>query len=705
MSATMDLTRRLRRAFWAPGILLVLARGALAANIIWSGGVNNAWDINTSDNWSGDATKFNDGDNVTFNDASTRTNINVSTTVSPAAKTFANTTAKNYTLTNGTLSGAGVLVVNGGGNLNIGVANSVAPNRTMLSFSGGSVISNGSRVAFAYSGSNQTNGIGVGAIVLDNGGIGIHMADNIWPSSSIETLTNAITVSAGGGTLYTRGRVQDSWQNTRAFSGLLTLGGNLVIDNQNYATGPVDATLKVRPYLVNFTGGVTVNAGVQIVNTNLGYNGSLNISQITFGGPFSGSGMLTLTGAVGTTYRMQATADATDLLSAMRGSGGSIKITPGLPLQLVRGYFRIADFTGSGNNVLEIRQRSQIGGANVTLDTANGSDNTLHIGPAAGHFSTLYFNIDQNQAQGTVLNGAGAGNVQIENGGILQFYAGPGVYWQVVPGGNYRFMNGAILQGDYNNTESISQVGTANHYLGDGNNATPDTVTFSTGSYFILHELANRTWSQDSGVTIRYTVTANSNGFGWANTTSAGNAQQATLPVKAGAAGTEFAPLAGGSMYLAGPASGNVMTITNLAKLITAGTVEFKNNTAVSTYVSGPIAITNGGTLAFATNGTVLASNVTFYTGSTQAVTVVGTASNAVGYLKVSGSLVFSNGVTLVGSNPSGFRALQGCWYVAEATTISGLPITRGFTVGVEPGIPQRLKMTPNLVGTVIMMY
>ena len=318
----------------------------------------------------------------------------------------------------------------------------------------------------------------------------------------------------------------------------------------------------------------------------------------------------------------------------------------------------------------------------------------------ASQFSTLWFNDDQ---PNSIKNGAGTGNVQIENGGTLKFSVSGGNYYQNVSGGNFRFVNGSTIQGDYrNNGQSINPQGTATFALGDGNDATTDTVTFSTASYLILIDKAGYSWSQDGGVIVRYAVTANNSGFGWANYTDGGNGQMANLKVRNGAASTEFAPPAGMTNFLAGPASGNVMEITNQAKVITAGTVQFMNNTAAGTYATGPIAALTGGTLAFSTNGTVLASNVTFYAGSTQAVTVVGTASNAIGYLKVAGTLVYTNGAKLVGSNPSSFKPAQGFWYVAEATSISGLPSIKGFSgVAIEAGTPQRLKVFPDVKGTV----
>jgi hypothetical protein len=115
----------------------------------------------------------------------------------------------------------------------------------------------------------------------------------------------------------------------------------------------------------------------------------------------------------------------------------------------------------------------------------------------------------------------------------------------------------------------------------------------------------------------------------------------------------------------------------------------------------GAVVVTNGGSLSFTTNGVVAAGSLDFATGSTLAVTAVGTATNAVGYLKVSGTLVFASGSKFVGSNPAEFWPAQGFWYVAEATTISGLPDhSSGFGLTVEPGTPQRLKVNP-LYGTV----
>jgi hypothetical protein len=155
-----------------------------------------------------------------------------------------------------------------------------------------------------------------------------------------------------------------------------------------------------------------------------------------------------------------------------------------------------------------------------------------------------------------------------------------------------------------------------------------------------------------------------------------------------------------------GPTSGTVATFTNTVTVSTAGTVGFYNAGANNVRGAlGDVVITNGGTLAFTTNGTVLASNVTFYAGSTQSVVVVGTTTNAIGYLKVAGTLLYTNGAKLVGDNPSRFKPAQGCWYVAEATSISGVPSFKGFSsVVIEAGTPQRLKVFPDVIGSVYTM-
>jgi hypothetical protein len=105
--------------------------------------------------------------------------------------------------------------------------------------------------------------------------------------------------------------------------------------------------------------------------------------------------------------------------------------------------------------------------------------------------------------------------------------------------------------------------------------------------------------------------------------------------------------------------------------------------------------VTNGGSLSFTTNGVVAAGSLDFAAGSTLTVTAVGTATNAVSYLRVSGTLNFASGVLLNVSNPLRAAPPRGGWYVAEAATITGQPTVSGYGVVIEPGSPARLKITP----------
>ena len=90
----MNTTKWMRGTVFALSLGLMLVAGnARAANVTWSGGVNNAWDIGGTANWTGDATTYADGCNVGFGDAGNNTTINLTTALSPATKTFSNTTA------------------------------------------------------------------------------------------------------------------------------------------------------------------------------------------------------------------------------------------------------------------------------------------------------------------------------------------------------------------------------------------------------------------------------------------------------------------------------------------------------------------------------------------------------------------------------------------------------------------------------------
>jgi hypothetical protein len=202
--------------------------------------------------------------------------------------------------------------------------------------------------------------------------------------------------------------------------------------------------------------------------------------------------------------------------------------------------------------------------------------------------------------------------------------------------------------------------------------------------------------SDDGNVVLRYESNAGSAGTSF-------NMAWAFGTFRGGSAGTVFAPAPGTLGFLAiGPASGPVLTVSNAVTVATSGTVGFYNSSGSSIASQGPLVVTNGGSLVFTTNGVVQAGNTTFYAGSTQAVVAVGTASNAIGYLKVSGTLIYNNGMKLIGSNPARCKPVRGYWYVAEATSIIGVPSFSGFSaVEIEPGNPERLKVFPDVIGSV----
>ena len=636
--------------------------------------------------------------------------------------TFGGTGSGALTLT-GTLSGNSNLVVNGGGLLQLGIPNANTPNLpTMTGFTGNTVISNGSKVSFNYGGYvSQSYGLGSGTIILDNGMFGFaNMSTNQcknYGTPYVNTMTNAITVNAGGGTLALAGTTQvlgGVLNDTSVFGGTVTLNGTLNLENQKQANGTVP-NQENWPQYMNFSGGITVNGTQTINNVDLGSTGGAGTtlkSTIYISGPLSGSGVLTLAAPSNTYWTMAAPTATTDLLSAMRAAGGSVKVASQQLVLNSVGYYRLSDFAGTGSNTLMIQFGSRYNGP--TLDTANATDNAYHIGTSANAFKLLNF---VNSDFSTITNSKSAGNngtVKIDQGGTLWLNCNASVGAFEVDGGNFQFSTGATFRVDmanYNQPMRISadQPGSTmvNFSLGSGNNAVTETVTLATSSWGEITKSSKITWSQDNGVILCYSGMVNNCGFGW---TDLGSGNASDLPVMGGLAGTVFAPLTNGSMYLAGPASGNVMVISNTATLTTSGTVQFENTISAGSFALGPLLVSNG-VLNLAQRGVVSVSTLTLTNGGklTGIGTVSGVLSNVTSgvvapgagqTLNVNGSL-FNSGIITVNTGGlvvSGIITNLGTTIVINGLLgAGGLFNGAGNTISNVGGIYQFTTTTPTI--------
>jgi hypothetical protein len=339
--------------------------------------------------------------------------------------------------------------------------------------------------------------------------------------------------------------------------------------------------------------------------------------------------------------------------------------------------------SGSGNNDSFVR----IANGDLTVSTAAGLTQLNGIPWRA------YYTIDAPNA------------LIVGDGGTLQWTVGSQMREEVQ--GNVTLLDGAILHGRNVNNSLDETAGQPGGFI--RNTTSGGTLTLGDGSASVITVQGNHYADPDSfnlgwpaanvtdngNVTMKYANTDTTAGryfnVGW----SGGGSYAAALTAfRETSGGTEFAPLAGsGGVAVLGASAGTVAIFSNAVTVSSGGTVGFYNEINTNQRGAlGAVDVAAGNTLTFNTNGVVEASDMTFGAGSVLAVTIVGSETNDVGYLRVSGTLDFTAGTTLSVSNPQGFGGADG-WYVAEATTISGLPTVSGYLIKVEAGSPQRLKV------------
>lgn len=202
------------------GLWLRLAAPGSAATLSWTGSVNTNWDTATA-NFNGAV--FSDGDDVRFVDAGVvHSNITLIGALSPGSITISNTSAKPFTFTNGVLAGSGALLKAGPGTATF------QSYLSGLDFAGGTLVQSGHvRWVFSLAGTGaKTNHFGTGPITLDGGNFQLHNT-----GTPTFRLTNAVTVTANGGSLSVAGNQAGSGQtlpNIR-FTGPIHLAGRLTI--------------------------------------------------------------------------------------------------------------------------------------------------------------------------------------------------------------------------------------------------------------------------------------------------------------------------------------------------------------------------------------------------------------------------------------------------------------------------------------------
>ena len=688
-----------------------------AIDLIWTGNTDTNWNTTTT-NWtnaSGVAMAYADLDTVTFNDSCVRSNVNIVGTVGPGSILVTNAT-KPYIFSGGAISGACGLVKSG--------ANTVFFNNGQLLYSGNTTI-DGGLLEYDYNISSGSPANVGGSVTLNGGAL---RYQNYYGGNFMGNINDCFTVSSNGGTI---GFECTSGSNASAgptLTGTTTLNGNLAFVG-NVTHTKFGGTITIANLVLNNSvtisnntsrsdGGSGAYPDVALPTTNSAPAYTLTMAG-TSGGGFRFTSLvstgLNLSGlainaplfidnsAYGSTFPY------TDPFTRIVASGGQVTVGAGQTLTFNRcGYFAPSNIAWGAGSTLYFRGAN--GGNAENHFALNG---TLQVGGAG---NPSQFQIDLYRAGLGTDSGQTNSGIQVNNGGTLTVNMDQDNSFALF-NANVALVDGAVVQHNFNWAKAggFMRYGNTNTLtLGDGTgtpsspgvvtvrgNQGADTNTFNIGwaTNMTVNGLVKMTYANIA------TGAASYFNVGWSG---GGNVAAALLAFKTTSGGTEFAPLTNsGGVAVVGPASGPVAILTNTATVSTAGAVGFYNAGPNNTRGNlGLLVVTNGGTLAFSTNGTVMASNVTFYADSTQAVTVVGTASNAIGYLKVTGTLTFNSGATLIGFSPARIKPVLGFWYVAEATTISNVPSFKGFSaVEIEPGNPQRLKVFEAVIGTVFSVW
>nr|MCU0793368.1 autotransporter-associated beta strand repeat-containing protein [Opitutaceae bacterium] len=301
-----------------------------AASLVWKGNVNGNWDVVNSQNWTngGSADRFYANDSVTFDDTASAGAITVAGTgVSAAAVSFANSSQAYTVAGSGAITSAGALTK--GGSADVTIGNSVTA--AGITVSGGSLTLNGA----ASLGANNIT-VGGGTLTL----------------GAANTATGAINVNSGG-TLTASVTGAFGTTASRTFS---LNGGTL---NYNGAANISSDTLNL-----TVAGDSTVGVGTAT-------------ATMRFGGTFSGSGNLSITGP-------GILALGLNSANASWGSGYSGNITVG------------------NGAVLSLRNEQSLG--NTTGNTTIQSGGTLMMDPFSQTAVTFASESIQFQGNSTLSN-------------------------------------------------------------------------------------------------------------------------------------------------------------------------------------------------------------------------------------------------------------------------------------------------------------
>jgi autotransporter-associated beta strand protein len=542
------------------------------------------------------------------------------------------------------------------------------------------------------------------------------------------TLKDSVTVGAGGGAIDFRALASGGGQFTPVMVGTIVLGGNLTLqslgnthacvsgvtlsnlaftvnspviyndvvntDSPNGAKVMLPASLAAPTRTLNLAGTVPLPAGqLTKFQINGATSNSLNLANLAMG---AGSSLYLISGST------------TNPLSQIKANGGSLIMGSGSSLTLQGTVstpgpvFDPAAVTWQGENSL-VFERDPTGNRDSWMQIVDN----LTVSTAGGLVQLTAIPWRQS------LTIAAGKTLTIGAGGTLVWTVGSQVNEFI--NGNIALLDGSVVTPSYsiaaNNQGGLIRGTTGTLTLGDGSGttSTPSVVTVrgDQAGYLNTFKIGYVTNTVESGVVkMKYASTSSAAGSAFVVGWSAAGTYSANLAAfRETRGGTEFAPQAGGGgVAVVGAASGPVALFSNMVTVSTGGTVGFYNAGANNTRGSlGAVVVTNGGSLAFTTNGLIQASNVVFRSGATLRVALTSAATNGCSLVFASGPLTFEGNTEIAISEGFGLTACRGPWYVARGAMLSGLPRKTSslYSVTVEGGALRIDRASPGTLITI----
>jgi len=544
-------------------------------NTIWLGSAtNDNWDSEISTNWLNTGTALPDyfvpGDSVLFSNlGATNSPVTLVGTLTPGSITL-NTTS-NYTFT-----GTGLI----GGTGGLTISNGVLTILTTNTYTGPTVINNGTLATPVLAVSGLPSGIG--ATTADPANL-ILNAGTFKYYGPTTTTDHGITVTNGGATFDVAGGT------TLTLSGTLTGSGTLT---------KVDNGTLILPNATTLTGATTIGGGVlEIENT-----AAISTSVITFS-----NGTLAYNPGAGMTVAnpLVFTAGTTNMLIVTSGSGAnpiSSGTWTGGGLLIVSNTFNPFTVNGVLDAFTGTILLASPNGANFRFNSGGGNTTTGSLNAT--------FDLDTNSAV-LICRNAGTMNLGALSGGVNTSVVGQGsstgtVIWSIGNNNLSTTFSGVIKNDAANQISSVTKVGAGTLTLAGQNTYTGATTIFA------------------GALALAYNPTNNNNGS-IADTTSIGltagtvldvtGRSDATFPL--GSSQTLSGPgLIRGSLDASGPVTpgGSMMVSTNVT-LESSATVTlrlFRASSPNSDRLIASNSISYGGTLTVNNAGAALQAGDTF---------------------------------------------------------------------------------------------